>query len=136
MSSPQLTARYLIGTRGSSSEALTNHLAFTWYPEYQLLALPMTICEGGGDGTYGQTMTFSGLMVFDASVANGFGEHGRVAHSTPSDITCGNWWANAESAVKRSLFLDNYVYSVSDSELKVRDVNALQTELVTLPLAP
>ena len=39
----------------------------------------MTICEGGGDGTYGPNMTFSGLMVFDASVAAGFAEHGRVA---------------------------------------------------------
>ncbi|HTL32097.1 MAG TPA: beta-propeller domain-containing protein [Kofleriaceae bacterium] len=136
MASPQLTSRYLIGTRGSSSEALTNHLAFTWYPEYGLLSLPMTICEGGGDGTYGQNMTFSGLMVFDTSIANGFAEHGRVPHTTPADINCNNWWTNAESAVKRSLFLDNYVYSISDAELKVRDVNAMGAELVTLNLAP
>jgi uncharacterized secreted protein with C-terminal beta-propeller domain len=136
MASPQLTARYLIGTRGSSSDALTNHLAFTWYPEYKLLALPMTICEGGGDGTYGQTMTFSGLMVFDASVETGIAEHGRVPHTTSSDVTCGNWWTDASSEVKRSLFLDNYVYSVSDAELKVRDVRALSTEMVTLQLQP
>jgi uncharacterized secreted protein with C-terminal beta-propeller domain len=136
MASPQLASRYLIGTRGSSSEALTNHLAFTWYPEYGLLSLPMTICEGGGDGTYGTNMTFSGLMVFDASVTSGFSEHGRVPHTVSQDATCSNWWTNASSAVKRSLFLDNYVYSVSDSELRVRDVNALSTELVTLPLVP
>lgn len=134
MAAPQLAQRYLIGTRGSSSEALTNHLAFTWYPEESLLALPMTICEGGGDGTYGTNMTFSGLMVFDATVANGFAEHGRVPATIPSTVTCSNWWANATSAVKRSLFLDNYVYSVSDTELRVRDINAMSTELVTLPL--
>ena len=134
MQSPQLAHRFLIGTRGSSSEALTNHLAFTWYPEESLLALPMTICEGGGDGTYGTNMTFSGLMVFDATIANGFAEHGRVPATTPSTVTCSNWWAYATSAVKRSLFLDNYVYSVSDTELRVRDINAMSTEVVTLPL--
>jgi hypothetical protein len=136
MRSPTLAYKHVIGTRGSSSEALTNHLAFTWYPEYNLLALPMTICEGGDDGSYGQTMTFSGLMVFDATTGSGFAEHGRVPHTTPSDITCGNWWTNAESAVKRSLFLDNFVYSISDSQLRVRDVNALGSELVTLDLEP
>jgi uncharacterized secreted protein with C-terminal beta-propeller domain len=136
MNAPALSARYLIGTRGSSSDALTNHLAFTYYPEYSLLALPMTICDGGGNGTYGDTMSFSGLMVFNASVAGGFSEAGRVPHAVPSDVTCYNWWTNSNSAVKRSLFLDNYVYSVSDTELKVRDVNALSTELVTVPLAP
>ena len=132
---PSLAHKHVIGTRGSSSEALTNHLAFTWYPERSLLSIPMTICEGGNDGQYGTTMSFSGLMVFDASVVAGFAEHGRVPHSVAQDVTCGNWWSSATSAVKRSLFLDQFVYSISDAELKVRDVGALSTELVTVPLA-
>lgn len=134
MTAPALAHKHIIGTRGSSSEALTNHLAFTWYPEEALLSIPMTVCEGGDDGTYGQTMTFNGLMVFDASVGAGFAEHGRVPHAVASGITCGNWWTNAESTVKRSLFLDEYVYSISDAELKVRSIDALATELVTVPL--
>ena len=36
--------------------------------------------------------------------------------------------------MKRSLFLDQYVYSISDAELRVRDVGALGTELVTVDL--
>ena len=65
-------------------------------PGASLLALPMTICEGGDDGSYGTTMTFTGLMVFDASVASGFAEHGRVPHSVAQNVTCGNWWTNAD----------------------------------------
>ncbi|MGE0546195.1 MAG: beta-propeller domain-containing protein [Kofleriaceae bacterium] len=133
-SEPALAHKHIIGTRGSSSEALTNHLAFTWYPERSLLSLPMTICEGGDDGLYGSQMTFSGLMVFDATVAGGFAEHGRVPHSLQSGASCYNWWTSATSAVKRSLFLDHFVYSISDAELKVRSVDALASELVTLPL--
>jgi len=133
---PSLMHRFTIGTRGSSSEALTNHLAFTWYPEESLLALPMTVCEGGNDGVYGQTMTFNGLMVFDTSIAGGFGEHGRVPHAVAPNISCGNWWTNGTSTVRRSLFLDNFVYSVSEQELKVRDIAALGAELRTVPLLP
>jgi len=134
MTNPQLAQAYDIGTRGSSSEALTDHLAFTWYPEQGLLALPMTICEGGGNGVYGENLTFSGLMVFDTSIANGFSEHGRVPHALGAGETCGNWWTDASSVVTRSLFLDRYVYSLSNDELKVRSIDALSNELVTIPL--
>lgn len=49
---PTLLFREIIGTRGSSSEALTNHLAFNYFAAKKMLAFPMTICEGGGDGTH------------------------------------------------------------------------------------
>jgi hypothetical protein len=132
LANPTLAHKHIIGTRGSSSEALTNHLAFTYYKEYGLLSIPMTICEGGDDGQYGKTMSFSGLMLFDAAAATGFAEHGRVAHAPSANITCGNWWTDAKSVVRRSLFLDQYVYSISDSELKVRDVSAMQTPVADL----
>ena len=132
--SPTLAHRHVIGTRGSSSEALTNHLAFTWYPEKELLAIPMTLCEGGDDGQYGETMTFSGLMVFAVDLVTGFAHEGGVAHPVPEDITCYNWWTRSSSAVKRSLFLDDYVYSLSAEHLKVQDSRALGTDLVSLPL--
>ena len=131
---PTLAHRHVIGTRGSSSEALTNHLAFTWYPEHALLSVPMTVCEGGDDGEYGQTMSFSGLMLFDVSATAGIAEHGRVAHPVPDEVTCGNWWTQSNSAVKRSLFLDRYVYSISNADLKIQSVDALGTDLVSLPL--
>jgi hypothetical protein len=134
MTQPTLAHKHIIGTRGSSSEALTNHLAFTWYPEYALLSIPMTLCEGGNDGSYGTNMTFSGLMLFDTTVASGFAEHGRVAHPPTSGISCNNWWTDAESVVRRSLFLDQFVYSISDKQLKVRDVGNLAAPLVDLAL--
>lgn len=131
---PTLAHRHVIGTRGSSSEALTNHLAFTYYNELSLLSVPMTVCEGGNDGQYGQTMSFSGLMLFDVSTETGIGEHGRVAHPIPEEVNCGNWWTDSNSAVKRSLFLDRFIYSISDADLKIQSVDALGTDLVSLPL--
>lgn len=133
-SNPRKVHDHIIGSRGSSSEALTNHLAFTWYPEENLLAVPMTVCEGGDDGTYGTNLTFSGLMVFDATVLGGFSEHGRVAATLDPDVSCGNWWTEASSVVKRSLFLEDYVYAISGTQLIVRHTSALSAPLVDLPL--
>ncbi len=139
-SQPTLLHKELIGTRGSSSEALTNHLAFTYFAPKNLLALPMTICEGGSAGTYGTDMTFSGLMVYDVNVADGFHLRGKVAHPNTSDGTydssaCSNWWTQASTEVKRSIISDDYVFSVSESVIKVDQLDALGNDLVSLPIS-
>jgi uncharacterized secreted protein with C-terminal beta-propeller domain len=134
---PTLAHREVIGTRGSSSEALTNHLAFTYFPPKEILALPMTICEGGdaSKGIYGTTMTFSGLMVYKVTTAAGFALQGKVAHGTVG-ASCSNWWTSATSTVKRSIIMDDYVFSVTDSAIKVNDLRNLPVDLVVLPLTP
>jgi hypothetical protein len=142
---PTLAHKEVIGTRGSSSEALTNHLAFNYFAPKKLLALPMTICEGadGASGQFGNVMTFSGLMLYDIDVSTGFHERGRVAHPTlltgagPSsyDSTrCSNWWSDASSAVQRSVFMDDYVYSIATDVVRVQSLSSLGTDVATTPL--
>ncbi len=139
--SPQLLHAEVIGTRGSSSEALTNHLAFNYYAPKGILALPMTVCEGGSGGSYGTNMTFSGLMVYDVSVQNGFHLRGKVSHPTPAnqsqggyDSVCTNWWTNASSEVKRSIVMDNVVFSVSSSLMKANDLDNLPQDISQVSL--
>jgi hypothetical protein len=139
MTDPKLVHKHVIGTRGTSSEALTNHLAFNYFAPKNLLAVPMTICEGGtGSGQYGSTMTFSGLLVYDVTVQNGFSERGRVSHPTQGsgyDSTgCHNWWTHAASDVKRSVLMDDFVYSISDRRLKVNHLDDLSADIVELSL--
>lgn len=138
---PALQHKEVIGTRGSSSEALTNHLAFNYFAPMNLLAFPITVCEdSAGGGSYGLNMTFSGLMVYDVTTAAGFKIKGKVAH--PTDPTtggydsngCSNWWTQASSKVKRSVIMDNFVFSVSEDLIKVNDLNALSTDLVSIPI--
>jgi hypothetical protein len=140
---PQLAHRYSIGTRGSASEALTNHLAFNYFPPLKMLAVPMTICEGGGDGTFGTDLTFSGLMLLDIDVADGIKEHGRVPHPIPDLAStpygaggCNQWWSQSSSDVKRSIFMDNWVYSISDQLLQVESIDALGSDVASVDLSP
>jgi Beta propeller domain len=138
---PRLVHKEVIGTRGSSSEALTNHLAFTYFAPKNLLALPMTICEGGDQNVgYGSTQTFSGLMVFDVTASTGFALRGRVSH--PQEATsgyygggCYNWWTNASSAVKRSIVMDDWIFSISSTRIKVSSLASLGQDVAEIPIA-
>ncbi len=141
---PQLTHKETIGTRGSSSEALADHLAFNYFAPKNLLAIPMTVCEGGdGNGNYGTEMTFSGLMVYDVTTAAGFSLKGKVAHPNTTNTqqsgyydssACSNWWANASSEVKRSIVMDDYIFSVSTRRIKVNALADLNVDVKDLPI--
>lgn len=138
---PKLVHKEIIGTRGSSSEALTNHLAFNYFAPMDLLSFPITVCEGGSGGSYGTQMTFSGLKVYDVTVENGFSLRGQVAHPTDPatgyyDSTgCSNWWTQASSKVKRSIIMDDFVFSISDELVKVNHLDALGTDLSAISIA-
>jgi uncharacterized secreted protein with C-terminal beta-propeller domain len=136
---PVLDHNVVIGTRGTNSEATTNHLAFNYFPARDLLAIPMTICQGGDGGTYGYEMTFSGLLVYDVTTEDGFTELGGVPHAEPTSgddywAACGNWWASPNSAVKRSVFMEDYVFSIAQDLVNVASVSALSEVLVSLDL--
>jgi uncharacterized secreted protein with C-terminal beta-propeller domain len=134
----KLAHKVSIGTRGTSSEALTNHLAFTLFQGK--LAVPMTLCEGGDEnGGFGSMMTFSGLMVFDVSVADGIEERGRVAHKNPTSDSydnagCSNWWSRASSVVQRSVFMDDFVYSVASDIVRVQNIDNLGSDVASVSL--
>ena len=137
LTKPSLLHKTTIGTRGSASEALTNHLAFNYFPAKGVLAMPMTICDGGDDGMYGDKLSFSGLMVFDVSLEQGITERGRMPFVDPSGLggaACGTWWANSTSDVKRSIFMDDYAIGISDTLYQVAPLSNLAQVLKTVRL--
>ena len=133
---PTLLHKEKIGTRGSSSEAATNHLAFNYFADKGLLAVPMTVCSGGGDGVAGSEVSFSGLYVYDVDLEKGFQRLGGIDHaaSGANKASCQTWWSNANSAVKRSIFLDDLVYSISGDAAKVQRMGHFGTNVASLSL--
>jgi hypothetical protein len=95
----------------------------------------MTICEGGGDGRNGDVLSFSGLLVYDVSLERGFTKLGGVDHGTKG-ANCNTWWSNANSAVKRSIFLDELVYSIATDRLKVQRMGHYGEDVAEIPLMP
>ncbi len=140
MNNPTLTHKEIIGTRGSTSDAATNHLAFNFFRPKELLAIPMVICEGEGGSRYGSVMTFSGLMVYKVTTDAGFDYLGGVAHEEAETEdtyrnACSNWWTNSDSKVKRSVFMDDYVFSVTEDDIRVNLVSELGTDIAVVNLA-
>jgi hypothetical protein len=137
---PLLKHKEVIGTRGTTSDAATNHLAFNYFGSRDLLAVPMTICEeseGGGD--YGDRMTFAGLYVYDVTYEDGFSLLGGVPHAEPepggvSNGACYSWWTQSTSLVKRSVFMEDWVFSIAGDQIKVAHIGDLAHPAVTLPL--
>lgn len=134
LQNPSLLHKTIIGTRGTTSEALTNHLGFNYFAPKDLLALPMTTCEGGGNGSYGGEMTFNGLLVYDVTTSAGFNKRGGIQHPVAAGVSCNNWWTQAGSTVKRSVIMDDFVYSVASDEIRVANVNALDAQVARVPL--
>jgi hypothetical protein len=139
LANPVLLHKEVIGTRGSTSDAATDHLAFSYFKARDALAIPMTICEGGEGGSYGTQMTFSGLLVYRVTVDDGFALLGGVPHHPPSDpqgwgSSCSNWWTDSNSTVKRSAFLEDWVFSVALDLVNVAGLGDLANPVASIPL--
>ena len=150
-SNPALLHKEVIGTRGSSSDAATDHLAFTFFRPRELLAIPMVVCEDSeGGGSYGTQMTFNGLMVYHVTVADGFAYRGGVSHAVATetdydedlpywqryDDACTSWWTSSSSTVKRSVFMDDYVFSIALDRILVSRLDDLDHPVADLSLLP
>jgi hypothetical protein len=102
------------------------------------------VCEdSAGGGSYGNTMTFSGVRFYDISVDQGITLRGEVAHPyvdpySPATYyvggACSNWWTDSSSVVQRTLFMDDFVFSVSSERIKVNNLNALSVDVAEVAL--
>lgn len=103
-----------------------------------LLAIPVTLCEGAPTHQYGEP-TFSGLFVFSVTPGGGFELVGRLPHLAAGSeelvsYMCHNQWDQPDSLVKRSVFMDDWVFSISPDLVKVASIDDLEHPVLSLPL--
>lgn len=91
--SPTSLDDLIIGSRGSESEALTNHHAFTFDNESGILALPITLYEGGNGGSDSGDYQYDGVHLYSVSAENGI--------ETLAEIEVSDDW----NSVERTLIL-------------------------------
>lgn len=106
------------GSEYGSSDAEYDHKAFTYFAEKNLLAFPYY--------SYGNTQMRSSLELFKVDLGAGFNKIGSIDHTpllqtTPSGY-CGGYYG---PSVRRGVFLENFVYSISYGGVVVRDANNL-----------
>ncbi|MFA6065123.1 MAG: beta-propeller domain-containing protein [archaeon] len=135
---PVEMSKFIIGDRGTDSEALTNHKAILFDKEKELLVLPVTIVENKTANTdyYGTEQTFQGAVVLNVSLTNGLSEKGKITHVSAEEELKRGYYYNSDSVIRRSLFMDNVLYTFSDKMLKSDNLSDLTSiSEVNFPLS-
>ena len=124
---PALRHKYVFdGGDYATSEATSNHKAFTYFDDKKLLAFPYV-----RQSSYGSYKPGSSLQVFKASVDDGISPVGAVDHTSMLGTLpqggygyCGGYF---DGAVRRGVFVENVVYSISYGGIVASDVTGLST---------
>lgn len=129
LSHPYLVHRYDIGTRYGRSEALWEHKAFTMYSregeDFSFLAIPFTDYEMTHDVFSFWRNFKSTLKVFKVKGLT-VEEIGEVDHSglyQQNNERRWGWWYRPN--VRRGVFVEDFVYAVSDAGIRVASLNDL-----------
>lgn len=111
----QMANNYTIGDRGSNSSILTDHKAFLFDKSKNLLVIPVLVAK------MNQTQpVWQGAYVFNVSLANGFVLTGNVTHlESCMSVSNQSYW------VKRSLYIGDVLYTISDKEIKMNSLEDL-----------
>jgi hypothetical protein len=126
---PQLVASHQIGTSGTSSEAEWNHKAFTFYPQENLLALPVTVYEQVPGQEWGQ-YAFSGLMIYRVTAEEGFSLRGQIS-TAPEDESGYPWYYGWS----RGLFVEDHVYAATEIGVRAAPLSSPGEVVAELELA-
>ena len=145
VSQPKEMAKYEIGDRGSDSPVLTDHKALLFDRSKNLLVMPVSVTEiGEGDYPYGRDPSaygdwvYQGAYVFHISLDDGLQYRGRITHYD-SNVDLGYYYplfpgrivpmpmydSSSAYAVKRSLYIGDVLYTISDMKIKMNSLESL-----------
>jgi inhibitor of cysteine peptidase len=120
---PKQVAKIEIGDSGTDSEALNEHKAFLFDKENNLLVLPIReVKERVYDEYRGYYKwdVWQGAYVFDIT-KDDISVRGKVAHEEGED----DYYWNSPWAVRRSLYMDDVLYTISSQRIKMNDLDTI-----------
>jgi len=137
VSNPQEIAKYVIGDRGTESQATYDHKAFLFDKEKNLLVIPIQLAEFKDnqkpeDGGYGE-YTFQGAYVFTLDTENGFQLDGRITHADQETVDKSGYYWYSPYTIDRSLYIGENLYTISSGMVKANALSDL-SELAAVKL--
>jgi len=128
-------SKIIIGDRGTDSPALQDHKAFLFDRAKELLVLPVNLYEISDDikqqnngytgSTHGE-FKFQGAYVYKLSLEDGFELKGRVTHMDDEEALKTGYWYGGSSSVTRSLYIGDILYTLSNSMVKMNNLDTLE----------
>ncbi|HWR26341.1 MAG TPA: beta-propeller domain-containing protein [candidate division Zixibacteria bacterium] len=124
---PKQLDMYEIGTSGTDSEALSDHKAFLFDKKKNLLVIPIreVLEKGQYDSRYGYYVQkiWQGAYVFSVTPEDGFKLRGKISHLDDYERT--EYYYGSPSAVRRSLYMDDVLYTVSSKKIMMNGLDNL-----------
>ena len=138
---PKEMYKEIIGDRGTDSFALQDHKAFLYDKEKNLLVIPIQLAEISEEQKqayenseqqkwgplYGE-FTFQGAYVYNLSLENGFELQGRITHLDAENDSLkksGYYYNGGGTEIKRSLFIGEVLYTISNNKILVNSLSDL-----------
>lgn len=134
VSKPKEIAKYEIGDRGTDSLVLRDHKALLFDKSRKLLVLPILIAKidrekypkGVPPNTYGEYV-WQGVYVFNISPEEGIVLKGGITYlNNDSDLEKSGYYFYSQYSVKRTLYINNILYTISDKKIKMNDIENLK----------
>ena len=140
VSNPVQISETIIGDRRTTSAILTNPKALLFSKEKQLIAIPVNnysedfeIASSNNSYSsivnsyinYNKSYTAEGYFVYNINIENGFNLKGVITHQTPTKSNSAYKYYN-NSKLLRGLYIDENLYTVSETGVKVNNLNTLE----------
>ncbi len=131
---PKEIAKYEIGDRGTDSPVLSDHKALLFDESKNLLVIPVLVAEideekypyGVPPYEYGDYV-WQGAYVFDISLDEGLELRGRITHQEDdTELRKSGYYFFSDHSVKRSLYIGDVLYTVSDAKIKMNSLENLE----------
>ena len=140
VANPKETSTYIIGDRGTQSEALHDHKAFLFDRSKNLLIIPINLRiideskypDGVPPNVWGD-FVFQGAYIFSVTLEDGFVLKGRVSHSDHLPNFEEDNYHYRSYFVKRSLYIEQNLYTISLEMVKINLIDTL-AEIKTIDL--
>ena len=130
---PKEIDKYEIGDRGTDSPVLSDHKAFLFGKSRNLLVIPVLVAEideskypnGVPPNAYGDYV-WQGGYVFNISIDEGLVLRGGITHlENDTELMKSGYYFFSPYSVKRSLYIDNVLYTISDQRIKINSLEDL-----------
>ena len=124
VNNPKQIDTYEIGQPGTDSEALQEHKAFLFDKKKDILVIPIREIQGKEqyNSQYGYYMqkVWQGAYVFGITPESGFKLKGKISHF--DDLEEQYYYWGSPGAVRRSLFMDDVLYTLSARKIVMNDL--------------
>ena len=124
---PEEIDKYTVGGMGSYSYALHDHKAFLFDKDKELMVIPARISDWTEEKASWRDVKYSdGAQVFRINLEEGFVFMGEVTHiEEKAEEEEEYYHPGYDNSVKRSLYIGDVLYTISEKKIKLNDLNDL-----------